>query len=329
MSGPVHYDAEQVRALLDYDGCIAAMREAMAALSADRREQPLRTIQNFGEGRMFGLMPGILPGSDDFGAKLVSVFPDRNRPGRSAHQGAVLLFDGGDGGLKCTADAAEITHIRTACATAVATRALARPDARRLAIFGCGAQARSHVRALTRIRRFERIGIWGRDAQAAREFAGSTSRECGIDVEPFEDPRALAERSDIICTVTGSASPVLLSDWVIPGTHVNLVGSSYAGPTEVDTALVARARYFVDYRRSALAAAAEFLKAKEEGLVGDDHIVAEIGEVLLGRADGRTGDAQITIYKSLGHIAQDLAAAQYILERDDGRRSASNARSLS
>lgn len=317
MDAPV-FDGRAVHDLLDYDGCIAAMRAAMAALSADTREQPLRAITDLGDGKMFGMMPGTLPGTPDFGAKMVSVFPDPARPGRTAHRGTVVLFDGASGGVTCIADAEAVTLIRTACATAAATDALARANASRLGLFGCGAQAETHIRAIARVRRLDRIGIWGRDFARAGAFASRIAAETGIDAAAIADPAELAGDSDIICTVTASAEPVLLGDWVRPGTHVNAVGSSYAGPVEVDGALVAKSRYFVDYRRSALAAASELLAARAAGLIGEDHILAEIGAVIAGTTAGRASDGDITFYKSLGHVAQDLAAARYLLARSAG-----------
>jgi ornithine cyclodeaminase len=308
-----HLDDEAVRERLDYDGGIAAMRDVMAALSADEREQPLRQIAQLGGGKLFGLMPGMLPGSPDFGAKLLGVFPDPGRPGRSRHHGVVILFDGETAAVKALADAEAVTQVRTGCASAAATDALARTDARRLGIFGCGVQARSHALAISRVRDLKRIGIWSRDPAGAERLAAGLSGELVIAVEAVADPIALAGESDIICTVTASPTPILRGDWVHPGTHINAVGSSFAGPVEVDGALVAKSRYFVEYRRSALAAAAELRAAREAGLIGDDHIVAEIGEVFSGRAPGRTSPDDITFYKSLGHIAQDLAAMRYML----------------
>ena len=312
------YDPEQVRAALDYDGCIAAVRSAMAEFSADGKPQPLRTIFELAPARLFGLMPGTLAAPHGFGAKVLSVFGDPARPGRSAHRGVVVLFDRESGDVTCIADAGEVTEIRTAAASAVATDVLARADARTLAVFGCGAQADSHIRALVRVRRFEQILVWGRSAQGAAGFAERIAREVGAPVSPVAEAREAASAADVICTVTSSQTPVLLGEWVRPGTHVNVVGSSHAGPVEIDHALVRKSRYIVDSRRSALAAAAEFLLAKEAGLIDDSHIVAEIGEVLLGRIPGRRSQEEITIYKSLGHIVQDLAAATYLHSRAGG-----------
>jgi len=309
------YGPEEVRALLDYDGCIAVIRTAMADFSADGTPQPLRNIVAIAPAKFLGLMPGMLTSPHGFGAKLLSVFPDPQQPGRAAHRGVVVLFDRESGQVACIAEAGEVTEIRTAAASAVATDVLARQDARTLAIFGCGAQAASHIRALVRVRRLERILVWGRSAERAGRFAEQMAREVGVAVTAVAQGREAAAAADIICTLTASPTPVLLGEWVRPGTHVNVVGSSYAGPVEIDHALVQASRYIVDSRRSAMAAAAEFLLAKEAGLIDDSHIVAEIGEVLLGRVSGRRSPQEITVYKSLGHIVQDLAAVSYLHAR--------------
>ena len=308
------YGPEEVRALLDYEGCISAVRDAMAEFTADGKPQPLRSIFEIAPAKAFGLMPGTLAAPRGFGAKVLSVFADPARPGRSAHRGVVVLLDRESGQLACIADAGEVTEIRTAAASAVATDALARRDARTLAIFGCGAQAASHIRALVRVRKLEGILVWGRSMERAAAFAGQMEREVGVTVSAVADGREAAA-ADIICTVTGSRTPVLLGEWVRPGTHVNAVGSSHPGPVEIDHALVKMSRYIADSRRSALAAAAEFLLAKEAGLIDDSHIVAELGEVLLGRVAGRRSAQEVTLYKSLGHIVQDLAAVSYVHAR--------------
>lgn len=305
------YDAAAVAALLDYPGCIAAMRAAMAALSTSGRPQPLRQILPLAEGQAFATMPGALPGDLGFGAKLISVFAEPDAPSRSRHQGVVVAFDPATGAVRCLADAEAVTAIRTACATAAATDALARPDARTLAVFGTGLQAEHHLRAVPLVRRFERVLLWGRARATADALAARLSAELGLAIEATDDPQAAAA-ADVICTVTGSPTPVLLGEWVRPGAHVNLVGSSHLGPVEVDSVLVAAGRYIADYRPGVLAQGSEFAVARAEGLIDDGHLVAEIGEVFAGQVIGRRDATEITLYKSLGHVAQDLAAARYI-----------------
>lgn len=309
------YDSAQVEELLDYPGCIEAMHRAMSALSSGERPQPLRQIFTVGKNEMFGTMPGELSALSTFGAKLVSVFGDPDRPGRSRHQGIVVTYDGKTGSVSCIADAEPITKIRTACATAAATDALARADSNVLAIFGTGLQAEAHLRALPLVRPFREILLWGQSIEKARELAERMEGILKQTITPLSDGQEVAARADVICTVTSSAKPVLLGEWVSPGTHINLVGSSYLGPVEVDTALVAKSRYFADYRPGVLAQAAELALARDAGIVDDTHVVGEIGEVFAGRVRGRENDSQITIYKSLGHVAQDLAATAYLHER--------------
>jgi ornithine cyclodeaminase len=309
------YDSAEVRRLLDYPGCISAVREAMAGFTAEGKPAPLREIVTVGEGAFFASMPGMLAAPNGFGAKVVSAFQGAGEGGRSKHQGLVILFDHSSGAPLAIADGEHITGIRTAAASAVATDVLARPDARRLALFGCGHEAETLLHAIACVRPLEKVVVWGRSLERAQAFAAHMARETGLDIEATDDGRAAARDADIICTVTSSPTPVLLGEWVRPGTHVNAVGSSFAGPVEVDSALVVSSRYVADSRRSVLAAGSEFLVAKQAGLIGDDHIVAEIGEVLLGRAPGRTSPDEITLYKSLGHIVQDLAATRYVHER--------------
>ena len=306
------YRADEVRELLDYDGCIDVVRAAMRAFSADGTPQPLREIITLGANRLFGLMPGALVSPQGFGAKILSVYADRADTGRSRHQGVVVLFDRDSGAVRCIADAEEVTRIRTAAASAVATEALARPESKTLAIFGCGVQAEAHVLALSRVRALETILVWGRSPERAERLVANLQGRVGASLQVCLDAQHAAEAADIICTVTSSPTPVLLGRWVRAGTHVNAVGSSHAGPVEIDTELLLRSRYIVDSRRSALAAAAEFLAARAAGLIEESAIAAEIGEVLNATAPGRTAAQEVTLYKSLGHIVQDLAAAAYV-----------------
>ncbi|WP_033925798.1 ornithine cyclodeaminase family protein [Sphingomonas sp. 35-24ZXX] len=303
---PAFYDAQAVARWLDFPGGVAAMRAAMLALSGEALAQPQRSIIPVGDAGLFGVMPGSFASTLGFGAKLVGVFPDAARAGRSRHHGIVALFNAASGAIIALADAEALTTIRTACATVAATQALARHDSQTLAIFGCGTQARSHIAAFASAMPMRETVIWGRDSQRAEALAQALRDELGIVIRAEADGRAAAQAADIICTVSGSATPILLGEWIRPGTHVNLVGSSYLGPSEADSDLVCKSRYIADYRSSALAAAAEFAIAREAGLVDETHIVAEIGEVFSGSTIGRRDDDDITLYKSLGHVAQDL-----------------------
>lgn len=303
-------DREEVARRLTYEVCIPLVRDAMIALSAGRTRQLLRSIIPLGDGHMFGIMPGALGERAVFGAKLVSVFPENFAKGLQSHQGVVVLFDGDSGAPVCVAHAGEITGIRTAAASAVATDALARTDAARLAILGYGEQGAAHARAVAQVRRLRSITIWGRTFERASHLAAKLTAELDIEVTAAKTAKTAVEDADIICTVSAASEPILKGAWVAPGAHVNLVGSSYAGPSEADHDVVLRSRFIADSRDGVLAQGAEFLRAKAAGLVSDDHVVGEIGQVLAGKLAGRQSPEQITLYKSLGHIVQDLAAAQ-------------------
>ncbi len=302
-------DREEVARRLTYEAAIPIVREAMIAFSTGRTRQLLRSILPLAEGRMFGVMPGALGERAPFGAKIVSVYPENFAAGRQSHQGVIVLFESDSGAPVCVVHAGEVTAIRTAAASAVATDALARPEASRLAVLGYGEQARAHLRAIGKVRPIEHVLVWGRDAGRAQAFAGEMSRELGVEVGVAADVREAVARADIVCAVSAAEDPILRGAWLPAGVHVNLVGSSRAGPAEADHEVVQRSRFIADSREGVLAQGAEFLNAKAAGLVGDAHLAGEIGQVLAGEVEGRQDAGQITVYKSLGHIVQDLASA--------------------
>ena len=314
-------DHDEVRARLTYAVAIPLMREAMIALSGGRTRQLLRSIIPLGGGRLFGIMPGAMGEGAPFGAKLISIFPENFEKGVQSHQGAIVLFDGESGAPVCVVHAGEVTAIRTAAASAAATDALARRDATRLAILGYGEQAATHARAISSIRPLEAIEGWGRAIARAEAFAQRMEAELGLPVSAHPTGQSAVADADIVCTVTPAREPVLFHAWLKAGAHVNLVGSGVAGPVEVDDALVTAARFIADYREGVLAQGAEFLRAKAAGLVDDDHVVGEIGQVLAGELPGRRSGEELTVYKSLGHVVQDLAAAQalYLMRKERPR----------
>jgi ornithine cyclodeaminase len=310
-------DREEVGRRLTYDICIPLMRDAMIAFSAGETRQLLRSIIPLANQHLFGIMPGALGVDKPFGAKLLTVFPENAAQGRQSHQGLIVLFEPEAGTPVSIVHAGEVTAIRTAAASAVATDALARKDAKHLAILGTGEQAATHPRAISKVRALESITIWGRSPQRAQAFADTMRAELNIPIAAVTTVQQAVANADIICTVTSATEPILKSEWVQPGTHINVVGSSHAGPAEIDNALVARARFFADSREGVLQQGAEFLRARQAGLIDDSHILAEIGEVLAAKAKGRRSNDEITIYKSLGHIVQDLASAWWLYAQPD------------
>jgi ornithine cyclodeaminase len=302
-------DRGEVARRLTYERCIPIVRQAMVALSRGETRQLLRTIMPLSEGRLFGVMPGAMGANEVFGAKLISVFPENFGKGIQSHQGVVVLFDPQSGAPVCVVHAGEITAIRTAAASAVATDALARKGARRMTLLGYGEQAETHARAIQNVRKIESIAVWGRSPERGRAFAERMRRELGALVKTAASVQEAVAEADIICTLTAAPEPILMGKWVRPGTHVNVVGSGHAGTAEIDNDLVARSRFIADSREGVLQQGGEFLRAKAAGLIEDRHVVGEIGQVLAGDLEGRRSPEEITIYKSLGHIVQDLATA--------------------
>lgn len=311
MTGLKYFDAQTIREALTSETAITTVRAAMIALSNGSAKQLLRSFIGL-ENRTFAIMPAALSARGYFGAKLVSVFFAAD--GRRAHEGLVVLFDGESGKPVCTADAGEITHIRTGAASAVATDLLARTDARRMAVLGTGKQAVSHIEAIVKVRPLTEILVWGRSAERAQNFAEEMTRKTGIAVRSAQSVRVAVANADIICTVTSASEPILEGAWVKPGAHVNVVGSSGPGPAEIDQDLVMKSRFIADHREHVLLHGAEFLRAKAAGAVTDTHVAAEIGEILSGARDGRLSADDITLYKSLGHAVQDIAVAAWLYE---------------
>jgi ornithine cyclodeaminase len=303
-------ERDEVARRLDHAQGIALVRAAMIALSQGHSRQLLRGILDLGDGDAFGVMPGALDGAG-FGAKIVSVFPAAAATDRS-HQGVIVLFDRDSGAPACIVDAGEVTAIRTACASAVATDVLARRDATTLAILGTGEQAWHHALALRHVRPLSHIAVWGRDIGKARDLANRISGTLGIDARTCTSVREATRDADIVCTLTSASEPILGFDDVAPGAHVNAVGSSRAGPVEIDPRFVSRARFIPDHREGVLAQGAEFLRARALGLANEDDVGPDIGQVRAGTAPGRADSREVTVYKSLGSIVQDLACAAWL-----------------
>ena len=242
-----------------------------------------------------------------YALKEIVVTPDNPTRGLDAHQGAVLLHDGATGELVAIMNASPITAIRTAAVSAVATRALARKDAKRVAIIGAGVQARSHVDAMRAVLDDPEIRIWARRIEAAEELAA----EVGAIVDPSPDSAVFG--AEVVCTTTSAKEPVLEKRWLAHGTHVNAVGSSISATRELDTETMASASLFVDRRESTLNESGDYLLAAAEGAIGPDHIKAELGEVLAGTMPGREHEDELTVFKSLGIGVEDLAVAELVV----------------
>jgi ornithine cyclodeaminase/alanine dehydrogenase-like protein (mu-crystallin family) len=307
-----HADVEQ---LLPVEECIELMAEALRELASGRVWQPLRFVVSPPEtDSLLGLMPAYRsPPGAAYGLKAAAIFPGNPARGLDLHQGGVLLFDGETGELRAVVDASAVTAIRTAAVSAVATRALARAEARVLAILGSGIQARAHLQALAKVRPFERARVWSRNPEHARELAQAA--EAPFEVEAAGSAEAALDGADVVVTATSAREPIVERAWLAPGAHVNAVGASIAAARELDAATVAAAALFVDSRESAVNEAGDYLFAVSELGIGPDHIRAELGEVLTGSREGRRSADELTVFKSVGLAAEDLAAAEYLDRR--------------
>lgn len=306
--------AADVRQLLPMADCIGLIERTMRTVSSGQANLPLRIGARIADSNnLLAVMPGYLAEPPSTGAKVIAVYPEAAQRGSSSHTGVVVLFDPDRGVPVAMLNATVVTALRTAAASAVATNALAREDASELAIIGTGEQAAEHLSAMVQVRKFRNVRVWGRTPDNVRKFVEREMKHIDAKISAVDSVRAAVEGAHVICTVTSARQPILQGAWVEPGTHVNLVGASSAQAGEADDDLVTRSALFVDYRPSALAQAGELLDAMGSAAAG--HIRGEIGEVLNGTVPGRKFREEVTVYKSLGIAAQDLAAAHFVYTR--------------
>ena len=315
----------EVLAALPPAACAEAMATVLAEHASGDSYLPLRSVMiPPGAAGFMGLMPGWRgpqAGADAaFGMKAVCIVPANPARGLDAHQGIVTLFDGETGVPTAILDASAVTEIRTAAVTAVATRELARKDARALAILGAGVQARSHLKALLKVRPFDHVRIYAPTedhAHAVVDEAPETDAE--LSVAPSAE--LAVSGADVVVVATSSREPVMNREWLSIGVHVNAVGASSPTAREIDVQTVADSALFCDSRESLRNEAGEFLLAITEGAIpGEEHVRAELGEVLAGLKPGRSDDTELTLFRSLGLAVEDLAAAEHAVAvaRSDG-----------
>jgi ornithine cyclodeaminase/alanine dehydrogenase-like protein (mu-crystallin family) len=308
---------DDVVKLLPMAECVALMRDALVSLAEGRVHQPLRTIvRPSSAAGVMGLMPAYSDGPRAaFGLKAICVFPCNAARGKDSHQGAVLLFGAESGELLAVVNASAVTAVRTAAVSAVATAALARAEACELAVVGAGVQARAHVEALSHVRPVRRCRVASRNFERARGLADELRGRCEFPVEAVATTEEALRGADLIVTATNAAEAVVRREWVSAGAHLNAVGSCTPHTRELDAATVAASSLFVDSVESTINEAGDYLLAMKEGIVGPEHIRAELGEVLKGTKPGRTSADEITLFKSLGLAVEDLAAAAYLYDK--------------
>lgn len=320
MSGAIQvFDAQAVRAHLPMATCIDLLTDLHISISRGEIDLPLRAsvplpYEPRGSDALL-VMPGALANPAVFGAKLLSIYPENGnaQPSAPVIQGHVLLFDGTSGAPIALVDAASLTAIRTAAASGAATRSLARPDASSLALLGYGVQAESHLEAMRAVRPIRAVRVWGPDPVKANAFAARHSED-DLVVQAVSSAEAAIAGADVICAVTASESPIIEGRWLSAGCHLNLVGAHSPSTREADGATLARARVFTEITGFALAEAGDLLLAIDEGAIEQSAIAGEIGSVFAGDLQGRQHDEQITLYKNLGNVAQDLVAAYHVCQ---------------
>jgi alanine dehydrogenase len=300
-----------VERMLTMPKCIEIMAHTLSALARGEATMPLRTVFPIPDGA-FAVMPAALANPSTVGAKLITVLPKNNNTKYDSHQGAVLLFDTDNGSLLAVMDASSITQIRTAAVSGVATDALAKKDARSLGILGAGAQGYSHLDAMMAVRPLQTVKVWSRNGATAEKLAKIARDKYSVDAKAVPTAKDACTNTDIICAATAATEPVLLGEWLSPGAHVNAVGASQNHAREVDSTAVVRSRLYVDRRESALKEPGDIITPIKNGEITADHIVGEVGEVLIGKAAGRSNGQEITLFKSLGLAIEDLASAHFL-----------------
>jgi ornithine cyclodeaminase/alanine dehydrogenase-like protein (mu-crystallin family) len=305
-----------VNELLPMRSCIELVRTALATFSRGDAVQPLRSILRLpGAAGVLGLMPAYLGEPRTFGLKVITVMPGNTGTAYDSHQGVVMLFGVEHGEPLAILDATAITAIRTAAASAVATDALALPEAGDLALLGSGTQARTHLLAMAAVRRLRRIRVWSRSRANAERFAREQGAAAGVAIEVMADAEQAVRGADLVCTLTAAREPVLRGAWLSPGAHVNAAGACFPSHRELDGEAVRRARFFTDSRESCVNESGDFRIARDQGEIADSHLLGELGEVLLRKIPGRLAPGDVTVYESLGIAVEDLVSAHSIHQR--------------
>jgi ornithine cyclodeaminase len=305
-----------VRAVLPMPDLIVAMERALADFSSGHVTQPVRTVLEVGaDPAYFGVMPAALDRTGVLGAKLVTVYERNHWRGLPSHLASIVLLDHESGALAALLDGRYITEARTAAVSAVSVKHLAREDARVLAIVGSGVQARSHLEAIRHVRALDDVRVWSPSETHREAYAAEMREATGLPVRAAATVSDAVRGADIVALTTSSRTPVVDAGDVAPGAHVVGVGACRPDQREMPTALVARARVFVDSRAGALRESGDLLIPIGEGAFTESHIAGELGELVSGRAAGRERDADVTIFKSLGMAVEDLVAAELAVSR--------------
>jgi ornithine cyclodeaminase/alanine dehydrogenase-like protein (mu-crystallin family) len=313
---PLLLSESDVRQVLPMGDLIDAMQVALEEFSARRVEQPLRTVLDVGpQHAFFGVMPAFIPATGALGTKLVTVFGSNASVGLPSHLATIVLLDSSTGQLRAFMDGRYITEARTAAVSAVSSRLLARRGASKLAIIGSGVQARSHLEAMTHVHRLNEIRVWSPNADHLRAFIDDMQPAMSTAIRAASSADEAVKDAEVVVLVSAAREPVVRSEWIADGTHLCAVGACRPDQREMDSALVSRARLFVDSRTAAVVEAGDIVIPIREGTIRPAHIAGELGELVAGRIVGRESKAQVTLFKSLGMAVEDVAAAHLAFNR--------------
>ena len=305
-----------VRTLADMRELIPVLEQAHVQYSAGRAVMPVRQVVPVPqiEGRITS-MPAYLDGNKALGMKVVTYFPRNPARNLPTILATVLVFSPESGKMVAAMDGTYITAVRTACASAIATRILANPDTPILGVLGAGVQARAHIVALREVREFSDVKVYDVSHGAAVQLQNTLRAEMGIEVRVVDSAREAVENSDVVVTVTTAREPIVNAEWFKTGVHINAIGSHRPELREIDGATLAGATIVVDSREAIMAECGDVLLAIQENAITSESIHAELGEVLAGSKRGRTRADERTIYKAVGIAIQDVATAEMIYRR--------------
>jgi alanine dehydrogenase len=307
---------EQVRSLIDIEELIAVLEQAHIQYSTGKAVMPVRLVVPLPQiaGRITS-MPGYLTEDKALGMKVVTYFQNNPQENLPAILATVMLFSAATGKIIAVMDGSYITAIRTACASAMATRALANPEAPVLGILGAGVQARAHIQALCRVRQLNQIKLYSPSGTNAANIKRELEPVSRAAIDVAKSAEEAVRNSDLVVTATTAQQPILECAWLKPGAHINAVGSHRPDSREIDGPTVARSKVVVDSREAIMAECGDILLAIKEKSITEKHLHAEIGEVLAGTKPGRSSGDEVTLYKSVGIAIQDVATAQLIYHK--------------
>jgi alanine dehydrogenase len=314
---------KEVQSLAEVEKLIPVLERAHIQYSTGKAVMPVRLVVPLPqiEGRITS-MPGYLSEDKALGMKVVTFFPNNLKQNLPQILATVMLFSADTGKMIAVMDGNYITAIRTACVSAMATKALANPESAVLGVLGAGVQARAHIRALTQIRKISEIKIYDIFEASARQLQEALEKEIGVKIDVVQSAREAVLDADLLVTVTTAKEPIVKADWLKPGMHINAVGSHRPDLREIDGATLAAAKIVVDSREAIMAECGDILLAIQEKAITADSVHAEIGEILAGKKPGRTRSDEITLYKAVGIAIQDVATAHLVyrkaLERNVG-----------